>query len=228
MSKKLMTCLGSILILGTACNSSQTEKTETVVVTDTVVKTETVEVAAPIDSAAVTAFYEAAHVKAKGTHQVTHKTKSGKKVRVDSHLPIEHHDVMQVDATKATAADQPATGTKTEVIVLHDVETVYFRPDEPATFPGGEKAFDEYVHKNLEYPEEAVSKYVSGTIYAVMYLDEQGNVAKVEFKGKEIGYGLEAETSRLLLASPRWNPAKHAGVPVKSKFVLPVTFEIKN
>jgi hypothetical protein len=159
---------------------------------------------------------------------VPHKTKSGKKVRVDSHAPIEHHDVMKLESSKPAVADQPVTATKTEVVVLHDVEIFYFRPDEVATFPGGEKAFDEYIHKNLEYPEEAASKFVSGTIYAVMQLDEQGNVAKVDFQGKEIGYGLEEETRRLLLASPRWNPAKHAGVPVKSKFVLPVTFEIKN
>jgi protein TonB len=128
------------------------------------------------------------------------------------------------------AAAAPAEGTAAQgqstVVVLHDTETVYFKPDEKANFPGGEKAFDQYIMKNIKYPAEAVNFGVTGTVHAIMYLDENGKVTKVEFAGKEIGYGLEAETRRLLLNSPRWNPAKHNGTPVKTKFALPVSFEL--
>ncbi len=167
-----------------------------------------------------------------GTHQVAHKahkTKTDKKVRADSHTPVEHHDVLTVTPAPAASGTEaaPATGTTTEVIVVHDVEKVYFRPDEKASFPGGEKAFDEFLHQNLEYPEEAVDRYVEGTVHAVVTLDEQGNITKVDFPGKQLGYGIEEEARRILMMTPRWNPAKHAGVGVKSKFAVPITFDIE-
>ena len=227
MNKKLLLYASGLAFLSASCGNNQ-ETTKEVVVTDTVVKTETVVVQAPIDSAAIFAFYEAAHTKAKGTHQVPHKThtQSKKQVTVDSHQPIEHHDVMNIPAAAATPA---ATETQAQpaVIVLHDVETVYYRPDEKATFPGGEKAFDQYIHKNLEYPGDALNYGVEGTVFAVVYLDDLGKINKVEFSGKEKGFGLESETRRLLMSSPRWNPAKHNGVAVKSKFTVPITFDIK-
>jgi Gram-negative bacterial TonB protein C-terminal len=229
MNKKFLLYASGLAFISASCGNNQ-EAPKEVVVTDTVVKTETVVVQAPIDSAAIIAHYEAAHAKAKGTHQMPHKThtQSKKQVTVDSHEPIEHHDVMTIAAPAATpAATETQTQSQTSVVVLHDVETVYYRPDEKASFPGGEKAFDQYIHKNLEYPADALNYGVEGTVYAVVFLDDLGKINKVEFSGKEIGFGLESETRRLLMSSPRWNPAKHNGVAVKSKFAIPITFDIK-
>jgi hypothetical protein len=227
MNKKLLLYASGLAFLSASCGNNQ-EATKEVVVTDTVVKTETIVVDAPIDSATIFAFYQSAHQKAKGSNQEVHKThkQSKKQVRVDSHQPIEHHDVMKIEAPATTSA-ATETPAQTAVIVLHDVETVYYRPDEKATFPGGEKAFDQYIHKNLEYPEAALTYDMEGTVYAIVNLDELGKISKVEFSGKELGMGLEAETKRLLMSSPRWNPAKHNGIAVKSKFSIPITFDIK-
>lgn len=232
MNKNVMLLTGALALAAMSCGTNETQ-TVTETVTDTLVQTQVVEVVAPIDSAAVAAYYEAAHMKNKGTHQVAHKTQKGKKVRMDSHTIVEHHDVMAPVAAPAVTAAAPEAApaapatTTTEVIVVHDVEKVYFRPDEKATFPGGEKAFDEYLHKTLEYPSEALDKNVMGTVYAVVVLDEQGNISDVSFPGKPAGYGLEEEARRILMTSPRWNPARHGGVAVKSKFSIPITFEIQ-
>jgi outer membrane biosynthesis protein TonB len=231
MSKKWMMPAFGLAVFSAGCGGNQQTK-ETVVVTDTVVKTETVVVPAAIDSAAIVAYYEAAHAKAKGTHQEKHTVhaETKKKVRVDSHTPVEHHDALTLETpaatTSAPASADPAAPAQPAVIVLHDTETFYYRPDEKASFPGGEQAFDKYIIQNIKYPSEAVRLGVTGTVHAIMYLDETGKVSKVDFAGKEIGYGLEAETRRLLMNAPRWNPAKHNGVAVKSKFALPVTFEL--
>jgi outer membrane biosynthesis protein TonB len=230
MSKKWITPAFGLALAVAGCAGNQETK-ETVVVTDTVVKTETVVVPATIDSAAIVAYYEAAHANAKGKHQEKHTVhaETKKKVRADSHEPIEHHEAAGI-AVPATPAAAPAEGATAQaapaVVVLHDTEVYYYRPDEKASFPGGEKAFDNYILKNIKYPSEAVNLGVTGTVHAIMYLDAQGKVEKVEFAGKEIGYGLEAETRRLLMNSPRWNPAKHNGSAVKSKFALPVSFEL--
>jgi TonB family protein len=227
MNKHFSAVITGAALVAASCGGNQETVVEKVV-TDTITKTETVVVEAPIDSAAVAAYYDAAHAKAKGTHQVGHVThpKTKKQVRVDSHQPIEHYDAVALN-TAATAPASDATQPTSTVIIVHDKEVVYFRPDEKASFPGGEKAFDEFIIKNMEYPEAALEYGVSGTVHAEVYLDEQGNVTKVETPGKQIGSGLEDETRRLLKKSPRWNPAKHAGTPVKSKFTIPITFEFK-
>lgn len=230
MNSKFSLPLAGLALMVASCGGNKETK-EIIVETDTVVQTETVVVPAAIDSAAVVAYYEAAHAKAKGKHQEAHAVhaETKKKVRVDSHEPIEHHEASGIGIMPASTS-APAEGATAQaqpaVVVLHDTEVYYFRPDEKATFPGGEKAFDSYIIKNIKYPNEAVNLGVTGTVHAIMYLDAQGKVEKVEFAGKEIGYGLEAETRRLLMNSPRWNPAKHGGTAVKSKFALPVTFEL--
>lgn len=225
MQRNLLFLVVGLSFIMASCGNSQ-ETVKEVVVTDTVVKTETVVVKAVVDSAAITAFYEAAHAKGPGTHQVVHKVhgKSKKMVRIDSHLPLEHHDVMTI----VTPATESKPGAEPAVIVVHDVEKVYFRPDEKASFPGGEKAFDEFIQKNLQFPDDAITYGLKGTLFAVVSLDELGKVSKVDFVGKHVGISLEDETRRLLLASPRWNPAKHGGAPVKSKFTVPITFDIKS
>lgn len=235
MAKKIMYVTAGFALLAASCGSNQ-EQPKEIVVTDTINTTtnQIVEVAAPIDSAAVVAYYEAAHAKVKAKNvpskHKAHAKQKTKQVMADSHEIVEHHDVITAPVPETTApapVKEEAKPAEPIVIVVHDVQKVYFRPDEKASFPGGEKAFDEYLVQNLTYPEEALEKYVEGTVHAVVSLDEQGNITKVDFPDGRLGYGLNMETERLLMASPRWNPAKHAGVPVKSKFGIPITFDIK-
>ena len=232
MQTRQLLSFGLSMAILASCNQSasdSTVKTDTLVVTDTVTKTELVTVPTPIDSATVFAYYAKAHSASKSTHQVAHKSKKGKMVRVDSYEPVIHHDAeLSAPAPAAAPATTDAKPAETkEVVVTYDAQMYYFKPDEKASFPGGEKAFDEYLSKNLEYPDEALDKIIEGTIYALVYLDEKGKVEKVEFPGDQLKNGLQHEARRVLQASPNWNPAKHAGIPVKSKFTIPIVYEIK-
>jgi TonB family protein len=217
---------GVALLASCGQGSSDTEtKTDTVVVNDTVTKTELVTIIAPVDSAAVFAYYAKAHAASKSTHKHAYKTKKSKQVVADSYEPVLHHDA---EISSAPAATQPAApDAKPVEVVVYDVQMYYFKPDERASFPGGEKAFDEYLNRHLEYPDEALDKVIEGTVYPLVYLDETGKVEKVEFHGDQLKYGFQKEARRVLEASPKWNPAKHAGKPVKSKFSIPITFDIK-
>jgi hypothetical protein len=231
MKKKIFMYAGGLLVIAQACNSSETPS-DVKVVTDTVVttKTDTVTVAVPADAdtAAIIAFYEAQHVKSKGTVTTSTKTKKGKKVSVDSDPIFESTDVIPVVVpVKQTA--EPATPAKPETVVkiVHDVQMYYFIPDEKATFPGGEKAFDKYLADNLEYPEKALDAGASRTVYPTLFLDEEGHPKDVVFRYEPTIYGFQDEARRILMSSPRWNPAKVGGKAVKSKFTIPITFKIQ-
>lgn len=229
MRKRNLFFSACVSILAVSCANN--EGTDTTTVTDTVTNTvtdtvtNTVEVAAPVDSVAVASAYDAAHKKKMGKHKNPTKTKKGKKVRVDSHPPIQHHDAL-VTPPAPTPSATPSAPAEKEVVVVYDVEEYYYIPDEPATFPGGEQAFDKFLHDNLEYPDEAMDAMITGVVQTAFYLDAQGNVEKVEFPGKKLGFGLEDAVRRAVKSSPRWNPARHGGKAVKSKFVVPIDFEL--
>jgi len=220
MKKRQIIYACMLTLLTQACNNGENPaEVVTEVVTDTVTKI--VEVPAEIDTAAIVAFYNSEHTKAKGTASTKTKTKGTKKVTIDSDPTFASTDVMPAPATAtATAPANP------EVKVVHDVELYYFIPDEKASFPGGEAAFDKYLYQNLEYPERALDAGVSRTVYATLFLDEQGKPTDVKFRYEPTVYGFQDEARRILMASPRWNPAKVGGKPVKSKFTIPITFKI--
>ena len=231
MKAKFLVIPCGMVILAYGCNSgtdSKTSATDTAkATTDTMAAmpkdTVTAKVAeAPpvIDSAAVTREYMAAQKKSKKTTPPKPKKQGANEVEMYSDAPIASHEAYeQPPAPKAGTA-------KPEPKVIHTKEYVYFMPSQKAEFPGGTKALNEYIGKNIEYPEDALRFHVEGTVYADVFLDSLGNVTKVEFPGTPLGRGLEEETNHVLMHSPRWVPAKENGVRVSSKVTVPVTYKI--
>lgn len=76
---------------------------------------------------------------------------------------------------------------------------------EPA-YPGGQKAWMQYLIRNLRYPQEALNKQVSGSVVVQFIVDEKGKVKEIE-PLTTLGSGLEAEVIRLVKESGKWHPA---------------------
>lgn len=229
MKKEVFIYAGILLVVAQACTNGE-KPAEVQVVTDTVTKTEVVQVPAEVDTAAIIAFYAAqdAKVKAKATPNTKTKKQGTKTVSVDSDPIFVTTDVMTPAAPAAEAAPANQAAPAPEVKVVHDVQMYYYIPDESASFPGGEKAFDKYLIDNLQYPERAWEEGRSRTVYPTLFLDEQGNPVNVEFRYEPTVYGFQDEARRILMNSPRWNPAKVNGQPVKSKVTIPISFNIAN
>jgi hypothetical protein len=225
MKKQVLMYAGLMLVFLQACESGE-KPTDVKVVTDTIVKTDTVTVATEVDSAAIVAYYASLHQKSKGAPNKDSKTKGDKKVSVYSDEVSAPIDVIPVAAPASAPAEKTAAVPETIVKVVYDVEFYYFIPDEKASFPGGEKAFNKYLLDNLEYPEKALEAGESRTVYPTVFLDELGKPIKVEFRYEPTIYGFQDEARRILMKSPRWNPAKVGGKAVKSKFLIPITFNI--
>jgi len=178
---------------------------DTVVVatTDTVLKV----VAEAVDTAAIIAEYEAAYAKTKSTNKKPeYKEKNKKQVATYTEPVI---------ASKAPARDTV------------DAAGFNYKPDKNATYPGGEKAWDAYFYKNFEYPQQALDNGIQGTIYCEIFINEKGFVEKVDFPGRKLGYGLEEEARRVIMATKQLDPAIKNGVPAKQRYVLPIKVIIK-
>ena len=216
-----MSC--GLLVLASACNNSETKKTDSdsskvmpAPDTTAAVAPAPAEVAPVIDSAAITKEYLAARKKAKPTKA---KKQGTNDVVMYSEPPMPTHEALE--QPKPTAA-QPTP------VVIHTKEYVYFTPSQKPGYPGGDAALAAFINKNLEYPAEALKYHVEGTVFAEVYLDSLGNVTNVIVPGTHLGSGLEEETVSVLMRSPRWHPAKENGQMVKSKVTVPVTYKIEH
>ena len=199
-----------IVFLAAALLSSCGKKTEdtAVVAADTTVVRDTVVVTQPVDTAAIIAAYEAEYAKTKSKNtKPVYKAKATKQV---------------------TAYPEPEIQSVAPATETIDVAGFNYVADKHASYPGGRAAFLEYFYKNFEYPDRAIQNGIQGTVYAEVFISETGVVEKVEFPGRKLGYGLEEESRRVLLAVKPVNPAIKNGVPAKERYVLPITVIIKD
>lgn len=108
-----------------------------------------------------------------------------------------------------------------------DVHGVYNRADQMPEFPGGQAALANFINKNVTYPQSAVDSGRTGTIHISFIVDEQGKVLHPQISnGTQLGDGLTDETLTAFNKMPLWTPGMVNGKKVKTRLVLPVTFEL--
>lgn len=79
--------------------------------------------------------------------------------------------------------------------------------------------------KKIHYPEFAKKNGIEGKVFAMAYVDENGNVDKVQII-KSLGGGCDEEVVRVLKES-KFTPGQHEGRAVKVKTTISVVFKIK-
>jgi periplasmic protein TonB len=94
-------------------------------------------------------------------------------------------------------------------------------------FPGGQNALDNFVFKNLEYPEDAIDNNVEGIVTVNFAVDEAGKVSNPKIIGKPVGYGLEDAVLKAISTMPTWTPGVIKGKNVKTYYTLPVNFKLE-
>ena len=99
-------------------------------------------------------------------------------------------------------------------------------------YPGGNKAFREFIYSNLKYPKEAVENKIEGVVLCRYEIDYKGNVSKVKVK-KGIGFGCDEEAIRVIKLI-KWEIPKEPrklkvsfNKETKIKFTLPKKIEKK-
>lgn len=95
-----------------------------------------------------------------------------------------------------------------------------------AAFPGGINGIMTYLSKNIKYPEEAQRKDIQGRVIVMFTIDEEGKVTEPRVV-KGIDESLDAEALRVAGDMPDWLPGRLYGKPVKSYFILPISFRLQ-
>ncbi len=204
--------LGSIMIAATsvACKSGE-QKSEEVVTTVTTDTTKIASSNAKVDSAIV-----------KIDSSVLTKTVTTKKLGIAKPNPTK-----KGGKGKVVIVSNPAVvKSSNNAPMIMDNDGYYERVDILPSYPGGEKAMAKFVEKNITYPQDAINDGVEGTVNVVFAVDENGTIYKPATKGEAVGYGLDEAAAGVIMKMPRWNPGSIKGKNVKTRFTLPITFQI--
>jgi len=109
-----------------------------------------------------------------------------------------------------------------------DQQGYYSNVEVLPTYPGGQDALDDFVYKNLEYPEDAIDNNIQGIVTVNFAVDESGRVSNAKIIGnKPIGYGLEQAVLNAVYKMPVWSPGVIKGKNVKTYYTLPVNFKLE-
>jgi TonB family protein len=89
---------------------------------------------------------------------------------------------------------------------------------------GGLSGLANLISREIKYPREARKGRVEGRVFVEFIVDEKGHVANPRVI-KGISRECDAESMRVA-ALTKWTPGLERGVPVKSRFVLPIVFKL--
>ena len=90
--------------------------------------------------------------------------------------------------------------------------------DQKPEYEGGIENFYKFVAKNFRVPEEDVE----GKIIIAFTIEKDGTLTNFKLI-QDIGFGTGAEMLDLIKKSPRWNPGKKDGQPVRVLYSIPIT-----
>lgn len=89
----------------------------------------------------------------------------------------------------------------------------------------GMQTFYKFIAKNLKYPNDARRQGAEGRVYIQFVIDKTGDLIDIKtIKGFHGSCDQEAE--RVIKKSKAWNAGKLRGIPVKVRFILPLTFTL--
>lgn len=96
-----------------------------------------------------------------------------------------------------------------------------------ASFRGGEKGWNNYLQKNVNYTMPVQHGAPAGvyTVVVLFRIDKEGRVDSVRATTRH-GYGMEEEALRVIRQSPKWEPAYQNGRVVRAYKRQMVTFTV--
>lgn len=93
-------------------------------------------------------------------------------------------------------------------------------------FPGGYEKFNEFLVKNMQYPETAKNSGLEGKVVVSFIVTKEGKVTQVNVL-RSVSPELDAEAVRVVSLSPNWIPGTKNGDAADVEMNLPVSFKLK-
>jgi tonB family C-terminal domain len=105
-------------------------------------------------------------------------------------------------------------------------QKIYEVVDTEPGFPGGMSAMMKYLAENIRYPEAAVKAGKQGRVMVSFVVEADGSISHAKV-ARGISAELNKEALRVVRAMPKWEPGRHQGKVVRTRYVLPVVYRLK-
>jgi protein TonB len=141
---------------------------------------------------------------------------------VDDNVEIED----QLELDDMTADDNLAMDF-VPVEEEEDEEVAFIIVEDMPKFQGGDQnTFRSWIQSNLKYPEIAAENGISGRVFVNFVVNKNGEVVDAKVV-RGVDPSLDQEALRVVRSSPRWEPGKQRGKPVKVQFTFPIVFVLQ-
>ena len=134
--------------------------------------------------------------------------------------------IYNCSAQTATPQKQvDTTVTIDTALTAKNIDKAFKKVEVESKFPGGERAWINFLQENLTYPKKAIRKKIQGTVVLQFIVDRDGTVSDIEaISGPE---ELQQGAIDVLKKTPNWIPAIQGGKKVKSYKKQPIVFRIE-
>ena len=109
--------------------------------------------------------------------------------------------------------------------IVDDESTVFFQVENMPVFPGGESALDTFIKDKMEYPAEARSKKISGSVMVQFVVEKSGTVSHIKV-AKGVNEILDKEAVRIVSLFPKWQCGTQRTHKLRVGITIPINFEL--
>jgi periplasmic protein TonB len=95
-----------------------------------------------------------------------------------------------------------------------------------SSFTGGDQAWQQFLRKNLRYPDRAINNVVQGIVIVLFVVNKDGQVEDASIS-RSVEYSLDRESLRIVRMANDWIPAMQNGRKVKSYKRQPLQFKLQ-
>jgi len=115
---------------------------------------------------------------------------------------------------------------QTVTVTKHANTALNFKAiDVEPQFPGGAKAFNKYLAKNVGYPVNPSPEEMNGSVTLAMAIEKDGSLTDIKIV-KGLSEVMDRETIRLMNASPKWKPGMQGGQPIKVRYTFTINYAL--
>ena len=160
----------------------------------------------------------AKQVKAKKAELENKEKKQSKEIQIKEDIVI-NAEVEQNEVIEEYVAPEVVE----EVVVEEEIFQIV---EEMPSFPGGEAKLNDYIAKNVKYPQIARETGIQGHVFVGFVIEPDGSISNVRLL-RGIGGGCDEEAIRVVKSFPKWKPGKQRGKAVRVSYQLPVFFKLQ-
>ncbi|WP_321426686.1 energy transducer TonB [uncultured Bacteroides sp.] len=151
--------------------------------------------------------------------------RNGKKVDMFRVIPIEFYKLVDVvDAFSIDLIKGKDTEKETVSASKSNSEIIYTAVEQMPRYVGGDAAMNEFIAKNLKFPEERKNDDIIGKVYVRFVISKDGDVKDAQIM-RSLDVSFDKEALRVINSMPKWIPGKLNGVNVPVYYVIPIAFK---